>query len=90
MPRDAFEYTYSRKQAEQAAHNARIKGWPAKVSYQDKYLDVATVVARKPGTNWYLIARWVEAREGADAPCLRLWAQGESSLRYLVEVDKLK
>lgn len=90
MIEDTIEYSYSRKQAEHAAHRARIKGWPTKVTYQQKQLDVATVVSKKPGTNWYLVARWVNARAGADKPCLRLWVYGNSSLRYLVEADHLE
>lgn len=78
--------TYSKQQAQKAAEAAREKGWPAKVVLEQEHMDIATVIAKKPGTEWYLVARWVNAMPGADAPCLRLWMQGKSSLKYLAEL----
>lgn len=52
------------KQAALAACNAEIKGWKTwTMLNQSDVLDMATVVAQKPDTDWYFVLRFVESHK---------------------------
>jgi hypothetical protein len=52
------------RDAARAAENAKAKGWQTWIiSDQCDVLDMATVVSRKPNTNWYCVLRFEEDLE---------------------------